>query len=124
MSKKEQTAAQLNAEAKTKLPCGITAEQLAEWKKLHGADNVKHIPVYTKADKSHFHSLIVRRPDMEAISKASKFASEPIKAGLVLYNECRLANDPEIEAQANLKASACRALTSMFKIYESEVLDL
>lgn len=108
-----------------KLPCGITADQLAAWKKQYGENSVKHIPVYTKPeDKSHFHSLVVRVPGLEEISKAAKFATEPFKAGLILYNECKLVADPEVEANDSIKASACVSLSKIFKIYESEVLDL
>lgn len=115
-----------NAEAKAiKLPCGITQEQLNAWKEQYGAENIKHVKVFEKAgDKEHFKSLVVRKPDLEVITKASRFAAEPFKAGLIIYNECKLAVDPEIEANDELKAGALVNLTRMFKIHESEVSDL
>ena len=126
MATTRKTAAELaQGENEPKLPCGISKEQLLDWKKQYGESNIKHIPVYDKpGDKTHFKSVVVRKPDMDVISKASKFASEPFKAGVIIYNECVLAADPEFTTNQELKASACVSLARMFKIFESDVLDL
>lgn len=122
MAKKDDTKPATEA---TKLPCGITQEQLNDWKKTYGENSIKQVKVFPKSeDKSHFYSLIVREPDLDAISKASKFISEPFKAGMILYLECKLAVDPEIDGNDKFKASACTQLVKLFKIFEAEVSDL
>lgn len=113
------------AKSETKFPCGITQEQLDAWKNQYGSENIKHIKVFEKAgEKEHFKSLVVRKPDLDVITKASKFSTELLKAGLIIYNECKLAVDPEIEANPEMKAAALIQLSNLFKIHESDVLDL
>lgn len=102
------------------LPEGITEAMIAGWKQLHG--RVHWIRVdYNGTTRT----AIVRRPDLKVISAASSLIhSDPIKAGLVLYDSCKLYVDPVIEASDELKLSVTKRIGELFQSFETELGEL
>lgn len=115
------------AEQKAKtLPCGISEAQLKQWKNEHGEDNIHVVEVPRIDDEgTGNYEGIFRKPDMSIISAASKYAeSDPIKAGEILYENCKLKVDPEMDAKPEIKASTFAQLMKMFKVREAKIKKL
>lgn len=65
---------------------------------------------------------IFKKPTIKVLSAVAKTAeTDKIKAALVMYNQCKVEVDPEIEASDELKLSAAEAVGDLFKRYTASV---
>jgi hypothetical protein len=101
---------------------GVTRGQIEAWKRQHG--DIYAIDVESD-DAGNKLRCYVRKPDLNIISASSKFASsDPVRSGMVVFENCWLAGDPEIKANDELKISVVIKLNELFKIREAEIKKL
>lgn len=102
-----------------RLPEGVTPEQLTQWQRKHGADKV--FPVRVKKDGKEFVGVF-RKPNLTDMSAAASVGQgNPMASAELLYNSCKLAVDPEIEADDELKFGAMTGVGKLFRVLEAEV---
>lgn len=100
---------------KKNLPGGVTELQLNKWKSQYGEVKLISVPLDDEG-KNHAHGYF-RKPDLDIIAAASKFAQdEPFKSGNVLFENCFLGGDPEIKNDDECKMSAIVAMKGIFKV--------
>jgi len=101
------------------LPCGVSYEQLATWKE----ETEVHL-VAVKTESGVVNGYF-KKPNLQVIGAASKYATtDPVKSGLILFESCWLAGDPEMREVDEIKMSAIGKLGDLFKVYEAEVKKL
>jgi hypothetical protein len=104
---------------KETLPCGVSDEQLAIWKE---ESEVHLVSVKTESGTV---SGYFKKPNLQVIGAASKYAAtDPVRSGLILFESCWLAGDPEMREVDEIKMSAIGKLGELFKVYEAEVKKL
>lgn len=80
---------------KNELPKGVTADQIAQWKEKHGADNI-HVAVL-KNSKDEDVRVVVRVPDRQTFNMSRKYADSDIgKAEDILVKACLLSHTSEV----------------------------
>ncbi len=104
------------------LPCGITEAQLKQWKKEFGENSIKLISIPVDGQTI---SGVFRKPDKTVMSAALTVGGQDaLKIGEIIYDNCKLVVDPEMDAVDEIKVSAFLKLTQEFKIYQAEVKNL
>lgn len=102
---------------KDRLPEGVTSEQVKQWTRKHKA--VYPIRIDTG------HGVVVglfRKPTLSDMSAAASVGTgNPMAAGELLYNSCKLAVDPELETDDEAKVAAINGVSRLFRILEAEV---
>ncbi len=125
------------------MPLGVTQEMIDEWKRLY--KGVSLITVRKKLEvgrqKSEDGSQkpedgspefetkeyygYFRKPNLMIIAAAGKYSdTEPIKSGEVLFDNCKLQIDPELQNDDELKMSVIIRLNGLFEMHETEVKNL
>ncbi len=91
---------------------GVTAENIAAWKGIHG--RISEVAV-DDPDVAERHLGWVRRPDMkmmQAFSAAAK--ANEIKASELLFDNCWLGGSPALKTDAVYKMEAMNAMQGIF----------
>lgn len=102
---------------KKRLPDGVTEEQLTQWLRKHG----KVYPVRVKKDDAE-HLGLFRKPDLSDMSAAASVGqSNPIASAELLYNSCKLAVDPAMDSDDEVKFGAYSQVGKLFRVLEGEV---
>ncbi|MGE0635988.1 MAG: hypothetical protein AB7P01_06085 [Bacteroidia bacterium] len=103
------------ADPKTKLPGGVTQAQLDKWKKEHG--EVKEVEVPLDDTGKNTVTCFVKKPNIDILGAAAAVAeTDPMKSGLILFDNCYLGGDPETKGNEEVKMSVIVALKSMFRV--------
>jgi len=110
---------------KNELPSGITQENIDQWKKQYGSKNIFSVKVPLDDDNKKFASCIVRKPDLKVIAAAVKFElTDPIKSGIVMFENCYLGGDEIIKQEDELKSSVIQELNHLYIVRKSELKNL
>ena len=106
-----------------KLAGGVTEANIAAWKEQY--KNVFEIKVPTD-DTGKNHAIgYFKKPDLDIIAASAKFAeTDPIKSGIVVFDNCWLGGDETMKNDDECKISAISALNDLFKIRLAEVKNL
>ena len=105
------------------LPCGITKEMVAAWKEKFGANKIALISVQ-KDENTTLHAF-VRHPDIKILSAAGSVVDkDPIKSGIILFENCWLAGDDEIRNDDELKMGVITEINALFKIRKATTENL
>ena len=95
--------------------------QIARWKKLHG----EVYAISVNDDEGIERTAYFKKPDLKAISAASKFAQEdPIKSGLVMFDACLLGGDDEFNKNDEFKLAAIVGIGKISKVREETIKKL
>lgn len=107
------------------LPGGVTQHQIEAWKLKHGVDKVKAFDIPVNDEGTEIATGYFRKPDLQVIAISSKFIeNDPIKAGLVLFENCWLGGDERITKDDELKMSAIESLNTMFRVRTATIKNL
>ena len=99
----------------------MTELQISEWKKKY--TDIYEIIIVN--DEGVEFKTYFRKPDLKILSASAKFAeSDPIKSGLVLFDNCWLGGDEAVKNSDELKMSCLQELGKLFKIYQATVKKL
>lgn len=90
--------------------------QINKWKAQH-----KDVYQYAQTDENgNTHYTYVRKPTLSDISFAAKFAdTDPIKAALSMFTNCRLGGSEEVPANDEMKQGIISKLSRLFKAVEA-----
>ncbi len=100
-----------------RLPEGLAEEQLTQLVRKHG----QVYPVRVPKD-GLVHVGLFRKPTLADMSAAASVGTgNPMAAGELLYNTCKLAVDPALDSDDEVKLSAINAVSKLFKVLEAEV---
>lgn len=101
----------------------VTPEEIAAWKARYGTDKVKEFTIPISDEQNEHDEYLntvtgyFRKPDLKVIGAAGKFSeTDPIRSGLILFEECFLGGDPEFRENDEVKMSAIKTLNGWFKI--------
>ena len=76
-------------------------------------------------DEGKTHITYVKKPDIEALQVASKYAqTDPVKSGLLMFNTCRLGGSDFIVNDDESKLGVIAELGKLFKAKEATVKKL
>ncbi len=96
--------------------------QIKRWKAKYGEVNQITVPI---DDEGNTVTAYFRKPDLNIIAAASKFAeTDPIKSGLILFENCWLGGDETIKQDDEAKLSAIKSLGKLFKVRDAEIKKL
>lgn len=99
------------------LPQGVSEEQLKKLVAKHGLV----YPVHVRKDGAVLTGLF-RKPTLADMSAAASVgAGNPLAAGELLYNSCKLAVDPAMDNDEEVRLSAINGVGKLFRILEAEV---
>jgi len=99
----------------------LTDGQLNSLKNKHG----EVYEICVKDDEGNDIIGIFKKPDMKIIGASQKFASDdPIKSGLVLFDNCWLDGDNEMKTNDEYKLSAIAGIGKLFKVRQEEIKKL
>ncbi|MCW5900489.1 MAG: hypothetical protein KIT10_14590 [Flavobacteriales bacterium] len=100
-----------------RLPDGVTQEQMNQLARQHG----QVFPVRVKKDGKQFCGLF-RKPKLSDMSAAAAVGmNDPLAAGDLVYNSCKLAADPEMDSDDEVHLAAVKSVQSLFRVLEAEV---
>ena len=100
-----------------RLPDGVTEEQLTQFVRKHG----KVYPVRVPKDGTT-HVGLFRKPTLTDMSAAASVgSSNPMAAGELLFNSCKLAVDPAMDQDDEVKVAAINGVSKLFRVLEAEV---
>lgn len=100
-----------------KLPAGVTAEQVQQFVNRHK----QVFPVRVPKDGQTYVGLF-RKPKLSDMSAAAAIGQgDPIGAGELLYNQCKLACDPEMDSDDEVRMAAINGVSKIFRVLEAEV---
>jgi hypothetical protein len=107
------------------LPGGVKQSQINAWKREH--DEVYSVSV--KDGDKEFTGYF-KKPDLAIIGLAGKYAQEstesydPIKSGNIIFDNCWLGGDKEIQEQGEYKLAAISKIGRLFRILEADIKKL
>ncbi|MBS1940882.1 MAG: hypothetical protein JST38_08400 [Bacteroidetes bacterium] len=114
MKKSEEQKADTHA---TPLPEGFTAERVKELARQHGAV----YPVHVRKDGRIFTGLF-KKPTLSIMSAAAAMGGDDaIKQGRVMYTNCKLAVDPQVDQDEELLFGMITGVGRLFKVLAAEV---
>ena len=100
----------------------ISAQQINTWKNKYPSGVYA---ISTQDDEGTTHLTYVRKPDINALSAAGKYAeSDPFKSGDLLFNTLRLGGSEQVVSDEEMRIGVIKALKKLFKIKEAEVKKL
>lgn len=100
-----------------RLPDGVTEEQLTKFARQHG----QVFPVRVRKDDKQYCGLF-RKPKLSDMSAAaSMVSSDPMAAGDLVYNSCKLAADAEMDSDDEVHLKAMTLVQTLFRTLEGEV---
>lgn len=99
------------------LPEGVSEEDVAKLVRKHG----QVYPLTVRRDKASYTGLF-RKPTLADMSAAASVGTDnPMAAGELLYNSCKLAVDPAMDNDDEVKVAAINGVGKLFRILEAEV---
>jgi hypothetical protein len=103
------------------IACGLNQDAIDALKQKHGV-----IYLITVDDGSSQFNAICREPDMAALQASQKIGVESgeAKGSMVLYDNCVLHADTDIEGRILLKLEVLKAMTARMQIIKSSVKNL
>jgi hypothetical protein len=105
------------AKQELKLPQGVTEQQLTQWKRQHGK-------VYTVTVPQGDHVIrgLFKKPTLAILSAAASVgANDPIAAGSMVYESCKLAADVEMDTDEEVRLAAIKSVQGLFQQLTAEV---
>lgn len=100
-----------------KLPQGVTPEEVKRLIAKHGT----LYPITVSKDGKTYVGLF-KKPTLVIISAAMPHVeSDPLKAGETIYNNCKVAIDPEIDQDDELKVGVMGACGRLFQVAQAQV---
>lgn len=106
-----------------KLDGGITELQLSHWKNQYGGVTAIIVPIDDLGKEKV--TGYFRKPDLKVIQAAAPFTdSDPVKSGLIQFDNCFLGGDDAFKTNDEVKLSAIQALNKMFKVRVAEIKNL
>lgn len=100
-------------------PDGVTKEQVEQWRRKHGADKV--FPVRVPKDGKVYVGVF-RKPDLSDMSAAASVGQgSAVDSAELLYNSCKLAVDPQMDSDDEVKFGAMMGVGKLFRVLEAEV---
>lgn len=106
------------------LPGGITEAQLKQWKARWGDVYLVEIPM-DEGSKNQKAAGYFKKPNLETISAAAKFEqSDPIKSGMIVFENCLLHADEALQSDDVLKLSCVREISKLIQIRQGELKKL
>lgn len=103
--------------APAELPQGISEAKLKSLKAQHGKVYAVNIPYAGKVVRGLF-----KKPTLAILSaSASISATDPVGAGAMVYESCKLAVDPEMDDVDEVKLAAIMAVQGLFEKLTAEV---
>jgi hypothetical protein len=110
-----------------KLDGGITELQLSHWKNQYGGVTAIIVPLNDALEGTEVIKVTgyFRKPDLKVIQAAAPFTdSDPVKSGLIQFDNCFLGGDEAFKTNDEVKLSAIQALNKMFKVRVAEIKNL
>lgn len=99
--------------------------QIKNWKDRHGVIHDITVNAQDEDGKPIEIHGFFKKPDLQTISLMGKFqATDPLKAGTLLFNNCKISIDPRMENDDEVKLGAMLALQQTFKQYTYSVKKL
>lgn len=100
-----------------RLPMGMDPEQVRELVRKHGTV----YPVSVRKDEVTYTGLF-KKPTLSIMSAAASAAgSDPLRSGEVLYKNCKLVADPEMDTDEEVHLAAIGGVNRLFRLLEAEV---
>lgn len=101
----------------------ITEAQIEQWKLRWKHVFQIDIPIDEASDERI--TCYVKKPSLDTLSASMRFAeSDPLKSGLILFENCWLGGDERIKEDDDLKLSVISQLSKMVKVREAEIKKL
>ena len=101
----------------------ITQAQINQWKKKWGEVFQIDVPLDDEAKDNAVGYF--KKPTLDSIKASSKYLeSDPIKAGEIVFNQCWLGGDAEIQENDEVKMSAMQKVSSLFKVRQASLKKL
>lgn len=111
----------MKKEEKTKLPEGVTEEQVKAWKEKYGEKAIKIVSLYRDGTMEPF-DFMARRPDRKITSEYMKHVDKNFeKATNILITNCCLTKADEIKGDDELFYSAGTQLSDLLPIGRGEI---
>jgi len=99
----------------------VSEAQIKRWKAKYG----EVYAISVKDENGEDLTGYFRKPDLNVIAAASKFAeADPVKSGIVMFENCWLGGDEAIKDDDEAKLGVIKSLGQLFKIKEAEVKKL
>jgi hypothetical protein len=96
--------------------------QIKSWKAKHG--EVYAISVADEATEKEYTGYF-KKPDLKIIAASAKFTTEdPVKAGIVLMENCWLGGDEELKNNDEMKMGVIQQLSTLFKVKQATIKKL
>ncbi len=112
-------------EEQSEYKAGVTAAQIEAWKQHYGIDQVFEISVPLDDDNKEFVTGYFKKPNLQAISASAKVIEmDPIKAGIIMFDNCWLGGDEKFKNNDEAKMSAIDELNKLFQIRTAHVKNL
>jgi hypothetical protein len=106
-----------------KLTGGVTEAMIENWKKQYGS--VHEISVPLDNEGTEVVVAYFKKPDLKTIGAAAKFAeTDPIKSGLIMFDNCWLGGDERMKENEECKVSAVQLVSSLFVIRVGTIKNL
>jgi hypothetical protein len=95
--------------------------QIKEWKNRYGEVHLIEVPTDdVEPLKGYF-----KKPNLDTLSASAKIAdSDPVRAGMVMFENCWLGGDDAIKTNDEAKLSCIKALGTLIKIREASIKKL
>lgn len=110
------------SDSKEKKPFELTAAEIKQLKAKH-ADKELHLITVKGRDEKEY-SCVVKSPDRNTLSVASKFMEDPVRFNEVIFTNCFVAGDEEIRTDDYLRLAAETKCAGLVKIAESSIKKL
>jgi hypothetical protein len=76
-------------------------------------------------DKGNEYKAVFKKVDIKVLSLSGKYAQDdPVKAAVILFDNCWIEGDEEIKNNDELKLSFATKLAETFKVYEATIKKL
>lgn len=111
-----------NQKQNSKLPEGVTQEQVDQWKKQYGEDAIHllKLPLGETAEAGTFH-CIARTPNRVVVGEYQKYAEKkPQKASDILLKNCLLTGLEKVQNDDGLYWAAVMQLADLIPLREGE----
>lgn len=103
----------------------VTDTQIKQWKKKYGEVHLVTVPLDDEGKKGKVAIGYFHKPSLETISAAGKFADDdPIKSGMIIFDNTLLSADPELTSSDEAKISAIQAVSELFKVRQAKIKKL
>lgn len=102
----------------------MTDAKIKQWKSRWGDGNIHEVTVPID-EEGNLAKCYVRKPDLATLSASAKFAeTDPMRAGMILFENCWLEGDEIIKELDEAKLSVIKVLGGLMKVYEATIKKL